>query len=255
VDPLAAVPGVRVAFRPLDDPLNDADAAVLTGTKNTVDDLRALREAGLHDRLRGFDGPVVGLCGGYQLLGRRLVDADIEGVGGEPADGTDAAGDARTALRGVGLLPVETAFSHRKQVAPATWDLDGVGPVAGASGSVEGYEIHGGQTRLATPPAEEDGPTTGATDGTESVAFPFTAADREPVTLGAARGSVLGTYLHGLFENRTAREAFVDCVFAQSATSRPTPGESDTRVTDPYDRAAGLVAGVPLGNLLESVSD
>ena len=255
VDPLAAVPGVRVAFRPLDAELDDADAVVLTGTKNTVDDLRALREAGLHDRLRGFDGPVVGLCGGYQLLGRRLVDADIEGVSGEPADGTDAAGDARTTLRGVGLLPVETAFSHRKRVAPATWDLDGVGPVAGASGSVDGYEIHGGQTRLATPTPEVDGPAAGDAGGTASVAFPFTAADREAVTLGAARGSVLGTYLHGLFENQTAREAFVDRVFAHSSASRPTLGESDAGDTDPYDRAAELVEAVPLGDLLESVPD
>ena len=253
VDPLASVPGVRVVFQPLDASLDAADAVVLTGTKNTVDDLRALREAGLHDRLRGFDGPVVGLCGGYQLLGRRLVDADIEGVGGELAADTDAAGDHDTTIRGVGLLPVETAFSRRKRVAPATWDLDGVGPLAGASGSVAGYEIHGGETRLATPTAGADGSATGDTGGTESAAFPFTARDREAVTLGAARGSVLGTYLHGLFENDAAREAFVECVFARSRVSRPAARDGGDETTDPYDRAATLVEEVPLGELLESV--
>ena len=251
VDPLAAVPGVRIVFQPLDASLDDADAVVLTGTKNTVDDLRELREAGLHSRLRAFDGPVVGLCGGYQLLGERLVDADVEGVDGESGD--DTAGDAETTLRGVGLLPVETGFSRRKRVAPATWDLDGVGPLAGVSGSVAGYEIHGGETRIAMPTAEADGSAPGDTDVEESVAFPFTASDREPVTLGAARGPVLGTYLHGLFENDAAREAFVECVFDHAGVSRPAARDGGNETTDPYDRAAALVAEVPLGDLLHSV--
>ena len=167
VDPISPAPGVRVAFRPLDAPLSDADAVVLTGTTNTVDDLRALREAGLHDRLHGFDGPVVGLCGGYQLLGRRLVDADVEGIGGGPGNGTDDAGDADTAIRGVGLLPVETGFFRRKRVAPATWDVDGVSPLAGASGVVEGCEIHGVKTRLAASAA-----------GTDESATPIRASHR-----------------------------------------------------------------------------
>jgi adenosylcobyric acid synthase len=242
LDPLAEVPGVRVAFRPLDAPLSDADAVVLTGTKNTVDDLRALREAGLADRLRGFDGPVVGLCGGYQLLGRRLVDADVEGV------------DADVTLDGVGLLPIETGFSPRKRVAPATWDLDGTGPLDGASGPVEGYEIHGGETRWAAD-GDRAVPDTGA-----SVALPFAAPDREGVTLGVAAGNVVGTYLHGLFENDAARAAFVDSVFEHAGVSRPdAPAADGTRPdstavdgedSNPYERAAALVADLPLDPLV-----
>ena len=237
LDPLSATPGVRVEFRPLDARLGDADAVVLTGTKNTVDDLRTLRESGLHDRLCGFDGPMVGLCGGYQLLGERLVDADVEGV------------DDEQTLRGVGLLPIETGFSPRKRVAPATWDLDGAGPVGGATGPVEGYEIHGGETRVAAGAADDDPATASG-----PVSFPFTAPGREGVTLGAAAGNVLGTYLHGLFENDDAREAFVDAVFEHAGVSRPEAdsGSSDgTRVdADPYDRAADLVGAVPLDRLL-----
>ena len=250
LDPLSDVRGVRVEFRPLAARVDDADAVVLTGTKNTVDDLQALRDAGLDDRLRGFDGPVIGLCGGYQLLGERLVDADVEGVG------TD------TTLRGVGLLPIETGFSRRKRVAPATWDLHGSGPLAGASGPVDGYEIHGGETRWATSDA------VGGDDGSAvppaSVTVPFTAPDRAGVTLGAATGSVLGTYLHGLFENDTAREAFVDVVFEHAGVSRPADAAPDagggTVATDAaveggsnadsYDRAADLVAELPLDRLL-----
>ena len=238
LDPLSAIPGVRVEFRPLDAPLGDADAVVLTGTKNTVDDLRALRESGLDDRLRGFDGPVVGLCGGYQLLGERLVDADVEGV------------DDEEIIHGVGLLPIETGFSRRKRVAPATWDLDGAGPLAGATGPVEGYEIHGGETWVAAGAADDDA---GAT-ASDQVSFPFTVSDREGVTLGAAAGTVLGTYLHGLFENDDAREAFVDAVFEHAGVSRPEAGggasDSDRADADPYDRAADLVADLPLDRLL-----
>jgi len=261
VDPLVDAPGVRVAFVPLDAPLDDADAVVLTGTKNTADDLRAAREAGLHERLRAFDGPIVGLCGGYQLLGERLVDADVEGVGagiaeagGDAAEGVSEAADERvdddTALPGIGLLPVETTFSRRKRVAPVEWKLDGMGPLDGASGRVEGYEIHAGETRFAgeTQFAGKTRFAGGSALDSQPVATPFSAPDRDPLTLGAARGDVLGTYLHGLFENDAAREAFVARAFEQAAVPRPTT-EADTAAradTAPYAAAASLVESLPL---------
>jgi len=65
------------------DPLEgvDADAVVLPGTKNTVDDLLALHDAGFADALAAFEGPIVGVCGGYQLLGERITNAALEGTG------------------------------------------------------------------------------------------------------------------------------------------------------------------------------
>lgn len=221
LDPLTAESGVRVAYVPLDDDLTDADAVVLPGTKNTVDDLLACREAGLHEAIRDFDGPVVGLCGGYQLLGERITNAAFEGVGDDDV------------VEGFGLLPVETAFSPDKHVTEVTWALAGAGPLAGASGAVSGYEIHAGETRatgsVETPFARDDG-----TGGSPA--------------LGAARGDILGTYLHGLFENRVARDAFVETVFAAAGRDRPV---ADTgAVGSPYDRAAALVADhVDLGPL------
>jgi adenosylcobyric acid synthase len=238
--PLAREPGVRVRFVPVaagdagnnSAGLADADAVVLPGTKNTVDDLQAAREAGFLTDLRHFDGPVVGLCGGYQFLGERLLAADREGTGDQ------------SAVSGAGLLPVETRFETEKRVAPVSWTLDGVGPLAGVRGTVEGYEIHTGRTRATGP-----------------VARPFPA---EGVAAGAASpgdGLVFGTYLHGLFENEAAREAFLDCVFEQGGVSRPAsenregaPGvtaddDSDRAADDPSDRAAALVESIPLAKL------
>ncbi len=192
--PLAREPGVRVAYRPLDAPLS-ADAVVIPGTKNTVDDLLAVREAGLDERLRAFDGPVVGLCGGYQLLGEAITGADHEGVGD------------RDRIAGVGLLPVRTRFSPTKTITPVERDLRGVGPLAGVAGTVSGYEIHAGET---TAVGEVDEP------------FPDAGA-----AAGAASGAVLGTYLHGLFDDRAVRAAFLDAVAAAAGVERPGVGSGD----------------------------
>ncbi|MFB6105621.1 MAG: cobyric acid synthase [Halobacteriaceae archaeon] len=210
--PLARTPGVRVRSRDLEAPV-DGDAVVLSGTKNTVDDCLACRDAGLHERLAAFDGPVVGLCGGYQMLGEHIARADREGTGD------------RSVVPGFGLLPVATRFSASKTVDRVTRRVRGVGPLSGAEGQVSGYEIHAGRT-LPTGP----------------VALPFPAAG---VAAGAASGRVLGTYLHGLFENETVREAFVDAVYAAADRARPERG-ADGRSADPADRAAALVGRADL---------
>ena len=211
-EPLAHTPGVRVAYLSLDDALADVDAVVLPGTKNTVDDLLALRAAGFGDRLRAFDGPIVGLCGGYQLLGERITNADIEGTG-----------DAET-VDGFGLLPVETHFSTEKAVTQSTVDVQGAGPIEGAAGTVSGYEIHMGEPRFLAPvdhPLEGD---------------------------SAADDGVLGTYLHGLFENDAVRRAFVDTL----APGSPSVG-TERQTRDPYAAAADLVTAVDWAQVLDCV--
>jgi len=211
LEPLARETGVRVAYLPLDadlaadgNPHDDAgpDALVLPGTKNTVDDLLALRDAGMAAQIRSFDGPIVGLCGGYQLLGERVTNAAVEST--ENRDTVDA----------LGRLPVETAFAHEKTVESVERELRGVGPLAGASGPVSGYEIHMGQTRVL---GEIDRPFDGS---------------------GAATDRVLGTYLHGLFENEAPRRAFCETVFATAGLAVPPAAE---READPADAAAALL--------------
>ena len=203
LQPLAAEPGVSVAYVPPSDTLADADAVVLPGSKNTVDDLLALREAGFESRIRDFDGPIVGLCGGYQMLGEEITNAALEGT--KSTERVDA----------LGLLPVRTTFSTEKTVDHVERRLNGVGPLAGASGTVSGYEIHMGDSE----PIDE-------------IARPLDGD-------GAARGQVLGTYLHDLFTNRTAIDAFVENVFEAAGVER-LPAEHAER-PDPYDRAGTLV--------------
>jgi adenosylcobyric acid synthase len=209
VESLAAVPGVQVAFVPLDADLDEADAVVLPGTKNTVDDLLAAREAGLGAALRAFDGPIVGVCGGYQLLGETIANASIEGT------------DDRDEVAGFGLLPVETVFSREKRVTRRTVQVDGAGPLSGATGSVTGYEIH-----MGTSTIRGDHP--------------------EPLEPGSiALGGLVGTYLHGLFENPSVRAAFVDHVFASAGVDRSAEAgaEAGTGVAAGARRIAGAEDG------------
>ena len=232
--PLEATPRVAVDYRPLDSDVADADAVVLPGTKNTVDDLLALHEAGYADRLRTFPGPVIGLCGGYQLLGERLTNAAVEGTGDDDV------------VPGLGLLPVETRFSPEKRVVATALRLDAdTGPFAGVHGTVSGYEIHQGSTRATGPVETPFAPAADADDADD--------VDREcggaTAALGAARGRVVGTYLHGLFENRAPREAFLDSIFEAKGEKRPEPESTPT----PYDRAAALVSGVDVDALLAAV--
>jgi adenosylcobyric acid synthase len=130
-DALAHEPGVAVRFTESYGELIEADLAVIPGTKATVEDLRILRSRGL-DRAfaerarRGL--PTLGICGGYQMLGGRILDG-VE--------------SATPEVPGLGLLPVETAFGPEKVLARPK----GLAPrFAGAP--VSGYEIHHGRTTL-----------------------------------------------------------------------------------------------------------
>ncbi|MFB6096539.1 MAG: cobyric acid synthase [Haloferacaceae archaeon] len=239
LEPLAATPGVRVAYVPLDADLDGAAAVVVPGSKNTVDDCRALAASGMADRLRAFEGPVVGLCGGYQLLGERLTGASVEGASSSVGDddGGEGGESAADAVAGVGLLPVETAFSPEKRVAATTLRLRGAGPLVGVDATVAGYEIHAGETRLVA----------GVDRDTSGVALPFAPVKGAATpALGAARGDVLGTYLHGLFENDPVRAAFVDAVYRAAGRERPVAspsaaGAASDSPASPYDRAAALL--------------
>jgi adenosylcobyric acid synthase len=129
-DPLAAEPGVTLQFTAASAEVLAADLAVVPGTKATVADLAWLRRMGLDRALaqraaRGL--PTLGICGGYQLLGQRILDR-VESRAGE--------------VTGLSLLPVETVFEATKVLANPVGTAPWLGGVAAS-----GYEIHHGRTR------------------------------------------------------------------------------------------------------------
>ncbi|ARX82583.1 cobalamin biosynthesis protein CobQ [Streptomyces alboflavus] len=146
VDALAAEPGVVVRFVDRAEELVDADLVVVPGTRGTVRALQWLRERGLADALvrRAAEGlPVLGICGGFQLLGERIED-DVESRAGT--------------VDGLGLLPVRVTFRREKTLAR---------PVGEALGEhVEGYEIHHGVADVLGGEPFLDGCRVGAVWGT-----------------------------------------------------------------------------------------
>lgn len=179
LDPLKLEPKVALELvhpgRPL--PL-DGDLVLLPGSKNTIGDLLALREEGwdidiaAHVR-RG--GCVLGLCGGFQMLGRRVDDPDgLEGRAGR--------------FDGLGHLDVETELVADKVVRPVT------GRHIASGAEVAGYEIHLGRT---------DGPDT---------ARALFEIDGRGVGATSSDGRVMGTYVHGVFASDGFRRAFLDMI-------------------------------------------
>ena len=162
--------GVRYVDRPA--ALGEPDLVILPGTKSTMADLLWLRQNGMEakiQRLASGGTPVLGICGGYQMLGETLSDPlGVEG--------------ALPALRGMGLLPCTTRFEPEKRLARTSAAVT-AGPLAGAA--VEGYEIHMGTTEVR---------------GERFCVLENGKAE------GCVAGNVFGTYLHGLFDSGEATE-------------------------------------------------
>jgi len=220
-DPLRAEPGVTVHFVDQPADLHGADLLILPGSKTTVADLRWLHERGLAAEFVAqaqAGTPVLGICGGYQMLGTAIYDPD-----GSESDTPEVAG--------LGLLPIVTHFSHEKQTVRAGGQVAAnAGLFAGASGQpCNGYEIHMGRTVLAAGAlpllhiTQRSGQPASDTDGA-------TRAD----------GRVAGTYLHGLFDTNALRHALLANLAAQRGTTRtvaPTHFDREAQ----YDRLAAAV--------------
>lgn len=164
--PLEAHPALGVRYVKNRQELGAPDMMVLPGTKSTMDDLLWLRQSGLEgaiQKLAEAGTPVLGVCGGYQMLGREIRDPEH----------TEGAQDS---IRGMGLLPTETVFCNQKTRTRVRARVT-AGALSGAE--IDGYEIH-----------------MGVTEGAEQ-AFCTLENGR---TDGCVSGNVFGTYLHGLFD-------------------------------------------------------
>jgi adenosylcobyric acid synthase len=169
---LAAEPGVRVRLTVEPAELGDADLVVLPGTKSTVDDLEWLRGSGLTEALAwhvAAGKPLLGICGGYQMLGTAIHD-EVE--------------SGRGSVEGLDMLPIEVTFAPEKVLAQSSGTAFGLVPV-------RGYEIHHGYESTRAPGLR---PLIERADGTPE---------------GAVSGTVFGTHWHGTFESDEFRRAFL----------------------------------------------
>ncbi len=249
--------GVRIRY--VTDPraLRGADAIILPGSKNTRDDLNFLHTRGFSARIHALHQqgvPVLGICGGYQMLGYEVLDPD--GVEGEPGQ-----------TEGLGLLPVTTTLAKEKELAQVSGTTTASCAFAETGTVFRGYEIHAGQTRLL-PVAPPEGGKTGEDDpagqvGRGRLAPPDGRGPRECPSLGDGaplrilnrRGAscaeeagvaiegegryVFGAYVHGLFDEDAMARQFVQWLGRRKGID---PGQLDRDATPDPDQAFDRVA-------------
>lgn len=184
LDPLAQDPNVRLTMVTAGQPIpGDADLVIIPGSKSTIGDLAFLRAQGWEIDLKAHlrrGGRILGICGGYQMLGVKIADPDgIEGPAGD--------------TEGLGFLNVETVMTLNKSLTEVS------AKHAGSGADFSGYEIHIGRT---------DGPDR---------ARAFASVDNRPEGAMSADGQVQGSYLHGMFRNDAFRAAFLAALGATEA--------------------------------------
>jgi len=211
IDPLFAEPDVRIRVVSDAHALGKPDAVIIPGSKSTVPDMKTLRGMGMAAAIRevsngGHKTRVVGICGGFQMLGE-IVD-DPYGLESET-----------TRMDGFGLLPVQTTLVPEKTLT-RTWGVH-----SKSSHKVHGYEIHHGLTK----PLSED------------LRVALRDNEGEPLGFTRADGRVWGTYLHGLFDADEFRRWFIDQLRMDKGLA--PLGEVQIRfdLEDALDHLAGVV--------------
>lgn len=192
---LEATAGVGVRYVRQIKELGHPDLIVLPGTKNTISDLVWLRQSGLEAAIKkqvSGGVPLIGICGGYQMLGQSISDPDNTEGGGT--------------IAGMGLLPMDTIFAeqkHRTRVSGKVHAVTGIfSDLSGAD--LEGYEIHMGTSTIT-----EDGKSLCSLDnGLED---------------GCFRGNVYGSYLHGFFDSESCRKAILGALAREKGVSLEQP--------------------------------
>lgn len=194
-DCLATESDVSLYYVRDEDSLGEPDLIILPGSKNTTEDLMYLRDSGIELKLKEFLNekhvPIIGICGGYQMLGKEICDPFH----------TETRYDG---VRGIGLLDFKTTFAkekHTNQVEAICNDLFFAGQVI-SSASLHGYEIHMGETEFLSEQDEHP--------------LKITKCSQEECnrTEGTTRrdGMIFGTYIHGIFDNDDFRRAIINAL-------------------------------------------
>ena len=194
LDPFEYENDVALKMINIDDEIGDVDAIIIPGTRNSTEDMYALHQSGLADKIieKSTKIPIIGICGGLQILGNIIHDNEKR----ESKHGT---------IKGLGLLDIESSFSRQDKIvtqssAKILCEIDGL---AGEifkniiDEEVTGYEIHEGTTQL----------------NTSSALFHITKGqgnNDDGLFDGASEGNVFATYLHGIFHNYNFRREFLN---------------------------------------------
>ena len=212
--------------------LGHPDLILLPGTKNTMADLKWLRESGLEALIQRLvkeeQVPLIGICGGYQMLGERL--SDPEGVEGEPG----------SSMRGMELLAAETIFAAEKtrtQTEGTLQELPGI-YAACAGQTVKGYEIHMGETFRT----EIEAGNSDISHEKGEIAPAVRLADGRMDGFVRADGLVFGSYLHGIFDNLEFTGAILNQLAEKKGISLIATAKSMEEYKESqYDKLADLV--------------
>ena len=199
IDPFEYEDDVGLIMIGVNDDIGDVDAIIIPGTRNSTEDMFALRESGLADKIieKSDEIPIVGICGGLQILGDIIHDEEKR----ESKQGT---------INGLGLLNVESRFNRAgkivtQSVATIPEDIDGLAgeifkDIAGEE--VTGYEIHEGTTELKSSSA-----LLNVKKGQGN--------NDDGMLDGASCGNAFGTYFHGIFHNYNFRREFLNYIRAK----------------------------------------
>lgn len=192
--PLERIPGISMRYITRTEELKHPDLILIPGSKNTMDDLKWMRQNGLEAAVKKYvaaGDPVFGICGGYQMMGQTLADPDSVEAGGT--------------MDGMCLLPTHTTFCADKMTTQVHGTFDMVdGLLSDLSGiAFDGYEIHMGETTYAHG------------------ARPLTTIIRgdQPVGDGATSGNCYGTYVHGIFDREAVSKALVSALLKRRGLS------------------------------------
>ena len=225
-DPFELEPDVHLQYSDRSSDIENADMVIVPGSKNTVHDLLHLKDLHLDESIRRAAArgvQIIGICGGYQMLGKRIVDE--HGVESE-----------HRSIDGIGLLNIETIFGKEKTTCRAEAEIVRSSEFGVLSAEwnfaekLNGYEIHMGMStgdiglfkvnRLAVDSA-------------------LRTSHSELVLDGSLSGNCWGTYLHGIFDNDSFRRGILNAVRVKKGLASLTTGVSyDAGIEQALDRLA-----------------
>ncbi len=231
-DPFELESDVRLRYVRRFDEIDSPDVIIIPGSKNTISDLQYLKSSGIDKKIKecvANGAKLIGICGGYQMLGKRIIDKDC--VEYNPPLSPPYKGGDEGEVEGFGFLDMVTSFYPEK----ATYQVKAIHIDSGME--VSGYEIHMGISSI-NPKSEIRNPKS------QVPVFKIIRRGRDNVELmdglKTEDGKIWGTYMHGIFENDFFRRKFLDSIRLGKGL-QPLKMAAKYNREDEYDKLAEVV--------------